>query len=85
MAGMGGFRRSEGIAAAYDDAAVHEAKNGHHRPVTDFGGMTASQLNAVIQSRLLVHGNSAELNYQYWPAAQGMLAVPLQRRCVTDD
>jgi hypothetical protein len=32
MAGMGGFRRSEGIAAAYDDAAVHEAKNGHLWP-----------------------------------------------------
>ena len=42
-------------------------------------------LNAVIQSQLLVHGKSAELNCQYWPAAQGMLAVPSQRRCFTDD
>ncbi len=24
-------RRSEGLAAAYDDAAVHEAGNGHNR------------------------------------------------------
>jgi hypothetical protein len=28
-----GFCRSEGLAAAYDDAAVHEAGNGHDETI----------------------------------------------------
>ena len=48
--------------------------------VTDFGRNDGFALNAVIQRQLLVGGKWAELNCQYWPAAQRMLAVPLRRQ-----
>jgi hypothetical protein len=57
---------------------------GHNRTVADLGLNDCFALNAAIQRQLLIGGKSAELNCQYWPAAQGMLAVRFQRR-LTDD